>query len=365
MSQQKKVALVTGAGMGIGRAIAERLAGDGFAIAVNDISAENAETFAAELRAAGTPAAAVSADVSKQAEVHNMVDAAVAELGRLDVMVANAGIVQVDPILEINEADFDKLFAINVKGVIWCAQTAAKQMIAQGEGGKIINAGSDASFMGHPMLGSYSASKFCVRSLTQTMAREFAAHGITVNAYCPGIVDTGMWEIIDGRASEAMGAFQLLFSGDEEIRNTKTGKIMLELGGDQTEEELIEVYGLLVNTATGAAPNDYGLTAKDIYQDVHAGERRRKTWDAIIDAAERHNSPGEFTAFIGWEWSSLPKGANLHRVVRRKTVMSPGGISPTALWRVQTPRPCGPGSPKRVRRLARNLSPFLTTPISA
>jgi meso-butanediol dehydrogenase/(S,S)-butanediol dehydrogenase/diacetyl reductase len=120
-------------------------------------------------------------------------------------MVNNAGIVQVDPILSITEADFDRLFAINVKGVLWCAQAAAQQMIAQGSGGKILNAGSVASFMGHPMLGTYGASKFCVRGLTQIMAREFADHGITVNAYCPGIVDTGMWETIDRRASEVMG----------------------------------------------------------------------------------------------------------------------------------------------------------------
>ena len=115
--------------------------------------------------------------------------------------------------------------------------------------------------------------------------------------------------------AEAMGAFQLLYSGDQEIVSTKSGKVMLEAGGDQTEDELIAVYGLLVNTATGSAPNNYGLTAQDIYQDLHAGERRRKTWDAIVDAAERHNAPGDFTAFIGWEWSSLPKGANLLRVV--------------------------------------------------
>ncbi len=115
--------------------------------------------------------------------------------------------------------------------------------------------------------------------------------------------------------AEAMGSFQLLFAGDEELSKTRSGKVMLEVGGDQTEEELLEVYGLLVNTATGSAPNDYGLSAEDIYRDLHAGERRRKTWDAIIAAAERHNSPGDFTAFIGWEWSSLPKGANLHRVV--------------------------------------------------
>ena len=172
---------------------------------MNDVSAENAEATVADLKAAGALAAAVPADVSNQAQVHDMVDAAVEKLGRLDVMVSNAGIVQVDPILEITEPAFDKLFAINVKGVIWCAQAAAKQMIVQGDGGKIINAGSDASHMSHAMLGTYSASKFSVRVLTQIMAREFAGHGITVNAYCPGIVDTGMWDIIDARASEVMG----------------------------------------------------------------------------------------------------------------------------------------------------------------
>lgn len=202
---ESKVALVTGAGMGIGKAIAERLARDGFAVAVNDISTDIAEATAAELKAAGAEATPAQADVSNREQVFAMVERVVSDLGRLDVLVSNAGIVQVDPILAITEADFDKLFAINVKGVLWCAQAAAQQMIAQGGGGKIINAGSDASHMGHPMLGTYSASKFSVRVLTQIMAREFAADGITVNAYCPGIVDTGMWEIIDARASEVMG----------------------------------------------------------------------------------------------------------------------------------------------------------------
>jgi hypothetical protein len=115
--------------------------------------------------------------------------------------------------------------------------------------------------------------------------------------------------------AEIMGSFQLLFGGDAELAATRSGKVMLEVGGDQSEEKLLEVYGLLVNAATGAAPNAFGLTAADVYRDMHGGERRRRTWDAIVDAAERHNSPGEFTAFIGWEWSSLPRGANLHRVV--------------------------------------------------
>ena len=201
---ERKVALVTGAGMGIGNAIAQRLARDGFAVAVNDISTDVANAAAAELRSAGATAAGVQADVSDREQVFAMVDKVVAELGRLDVMVSNAGIVQVDPILAITEADFDKLFAINVKGVLWCAQAAAQQMIAQGEGGKIINAASSASHRSNAVLGTYGASKFCVRALTQVMAQEFAPHGITVNAYCPGIVDTGMWDTIDSRAAEVM-----------------------------------------------------------------------------------------------------------------------------------------------------------------
>ena len=201
---ESKVALVTGAGMGIGKAIAERLARDGFAVAVNDISADIAEATAAELKAAGAKATPAQADVSNREQVFAMVEKVVADLGRLDVLVSNAGIVQVDPILAITEADFDKLFAINVKGVLWCAQAAAQQMIAQGGGGKIINAASSAAHMSHAVLGTYGASKFSVRALTHVMAQEFAQHGITVNSYCPGIVDTGMWDTIDSRAAEVL-----------------------------------------------------------------------------------------------------------------------------------------------------------------
>lgn len=202
---EQRVALVTGAGMGIGRAIARRLASDGFTVVANDINETVAHTTAAELEALGAAAMGVQADVSRRDDVFAMVDAVAGKFGRLDVLVNNAGIVQVDPILSIKEDDLDKLLSINVKGTLWCTQAAAQQMIALG-GGKIINAGSVASFMGHPLLGSYGASKFAVRGLTQIMARELAQHGITVNAYCPGIVDTGMWETIDARASEVMGS---------------------------------------------------------------------------------------------------------------------------------------------------------------
>jgi meso-butanediol dehydrogenase/(S,S)-butanediol dehydrogenase/diacetyl reductase len=201
---ENRVALVTGAGMGIGKAIAERLARDGFAVAVNDISADVADTAAAALRSSGATTMGVQADVSNRDQVFAMVDKVVSELGRLDVMVSNAGIVQVDPILAITEADFDKLFAINVKGVLWCAQAAAQHMIDRGEGGKIINAASSAAHASHAVLGTYGASKFSVRALTHVMAQEFAPHGITVNSYCPGIVDTGMWDTIDSRAAAVL-----------------------------------------------------------------------------------------------------------------------------------------------------------------
>ncbi|TXS92956.1 acetoin reductase [Parahaliea maris] len=200
----KRVALVTGAGMGIGKAIASRLGQDGLSVAVNDIDEATAQATAEALQAEGVTAIGVQGDISQRDQVFRLVETVVGEFGRLDVMVCNAGIVQVDPILNIQEDDFDRLFSINVKGVLWCAQAAAQQMMTQG-GGKIINAGSVASFLGHPLLGTYGASKFAVRGLTQIMAREFADHGITVNAYCPGIVDTGMWETIDSRASEVMG----------------------------------------------------------------------------------------------------------------------------------------------------------------
>jgi len=201
----RKVAIVTGAGMGIGRAIAKRLSNDGFAVVVNDVQAAHAIETVELIKSMHGTAMAVTADVTDRDSVQELIGSAVAEFGRLDVMVANAGVVQVSPLSEITEADFDSLSAVNVKGVLWGAQAAAAQMIKQGYGGKIINAASLAAHMGTAMLGVYTASKFAVRGLTQTMASELAPHGITVNAYCPGIVDTGMWETIDSRASEVMG----------------------------------------------------------------------------------------------------------------------------------------------------------------
>lgn len=199
---------VTGAGRGIGRAIALRLAHDGHDIAVSDLPAmrdDLAKTEAA-VAACGVRTALVTADVSDPDAVRAMVDETVHVLGSLDVMVANAGISQTTPLLDLSVDEFDRVHAVNVRGTFLCYTAAARQMIAQGSGGKVIGAGSIAAHRGFPYSAAYCASKFGVRALTQVAAQEWAPHRITVNAYCPGVVDTDMWVDIDGKLSALTGA---------------------------------------------------------------------------------------------------------------------------------------------------------------
>jgi meso-butanediol dehydrogenase/(S,S)-butanediol dehydrogenase/diacetyl reductase len=198
-------AIVTGAGRGIGRAIALRLARDGHTVGVNDVNAETAESVAAEITSAGGRAIAVPADVTDRAAVFDMVNRVVEEWGSLDVMVANAGVAQVKTLLELTPDDLQAMFSVNVFGVVYCMQAAAEHMIKQGSGGKIINASSIAGHQASAYLGHYSASKFGVRALTQAAARELAEHRITVNSYCPGIVGTDMWDLIDEKLAERLG----------------------------------------------------------------------------------------------------------------------------------------------------------------
>jgi len=200
-----KVALVTGSGQGIGKAIALRLAKDGFAVAVADFNAQTARQVADEIASAGGKAIAVTVDVSKRDRVFAAVEQARKELGSFDVIVNNAGVAPTTPIEEITEETVDKVYDINVKGVIWGMQAAIQAFKAEGHGGKIINACSQAGHVGNPELAVYSSSKFAVRGLTQTAARDLASAGITVNAYCPGIVKTPMWDEIDRQVSEAAG----------------------------------------------------------------------------------------------------------------------------------------------------------------
>lgn len=201
----KKVALVTGAGQGIGKAIALRLVQDGFAVAIADYNDATAQAVADEINQHGGQALAVKVDVSKRDQVFAAVEQARKGLGGFDVIVNNAGVAPSTPIKEIREDVIDKVYNINVKGVIWGIQAAVDAFKKEGHGGKIINACSQAGHVGNPELAVYSSSKFAVRGLTQTAARDLAHLGITVNGYCPGIVKTPMWAEIDRQVSEAAG----------------------------------------------------------------------------------------------------------------------------------------------------------------
>lgn len=206
MSIAGKVALVTGAGQGIGRAIALRLARDGADIALVDINSAKIEAVAAEVVALGRKASVYVADVSKLEQVVAAVDHAHQTLGGFDIIVNNAGIAQVNPIADVTPEEVSRILAVNVEGVLWGIQVGAAKFRARGHGGKIINASSIAGHEGFPMLGVYSATKFAVRGLTQAAAKEYASDGITVNAYCPGVVGTDMWVTIDERFSTLTGA---------------------------------------------------------------------------------------------------------------------------------------------------------------
>lgn len=195
----KRVAIVTGAGQGIGAGIAKQLAADGLTVAVADLKEDNAKKVAAEI---GQGAQGYFVDVAQKQSVFDLVAAVVKDFEHLDVMVNNAGIAKIGPLIDSEEKDISQILDINVKGDIYGIQAAAKQFQKQKTGGKIINACSIAGHQGFEMLGIYSATKFAVRGLTQTAAQELAKDKITVNAYCPGIVLTPMWDQIDAEMAK-------------------------------------------------------------------------------------------------------------------------------------------------------------------
>ncbi len=203
---EDKAALVTGAGQGIGRAIALRLAKDGADIAIVDMNEAKMTDVASEVRDLGRKATTFKADVSKRDDVYAAIENAEKVLGGFDIMVNNAGIAQVQPIADVTQDELDKIMKINVGGVLWGIQAAAAKFKQRKHKGKIINAASIAGHDGFAMLGVYSATKFAVRALTQAAAKEYASAGITVNAYAPGIVGTDMWVEIDRRFAEITGA---------------------------------------------------------------------------------------------------------------------------------------------------------------
>jgi meso-butanediol dehydrogenase/(S,S)-butanediol dehydrogenase/diacetyl reductase len=200
-----KVAVITGAARGIGQGIALRLAEEGVNLALLDLSAEQLDSVRSELEPFGVKVTTYVANISNRDEVYAAIEHVVSTLGTLDVMINNAGISQVKPIAEVVPEDLDRILNINIGGVTWGIQAAAAKFKLLNKRGKIINASSIAGHDGFAMLGIYSATKFAVRALTQVAAKEYASAGITVNAYCPGVVGTDMWVEMDERFSEITG----------------------------------------------------------------------------------------------------------------------------------------------------------------
>ncbi len=201
-----KVALVTGGGRGIGRGIALRLARDGADIALVDLGPDGITAVAKEIAEIGSKSTTFVADVSDRDQVFAAVDHAASVFGGFDIMVNNAGVALVAPLVDTTPEDVATIWAVNVDGVLWGIQAAVTKLKELGRPGKIINASSIAGHDGFAMLGVYSATKFAVRALTQAAAKEHAADGITVNAYCPGVVGTDMWVEIDKRFATLTGA---------------------------------------------------------------------------------------------------------------------------------------------------------------
>lgn len=253
MSEQK-VAVITGSGQGIGKALGERLANDGFSIVLSDIDKDTLNKAEKEFKDNGFEVASYVGNVAKLEDQNALVQFAVDTFGSVDVFVNNAGIEgPVAPITEVEPKTVDPVMDINIKGVLYGIQAAANQMIKQGNGGKIINACSIAGQQGFEMLSPYTASKFAVKGLTQGAAKELAKHKITVNSYCPGIVGTDMWERIDEEMMRFMGTKK-----GEAFEKYAEG---IALGRTQTPEDVANLVSFL------ASPNSGYITGQNILTD--------------------------------------------------------------------------------------------------
>ena len=194
MKLKDKVAVVTGGAQGIGAAIVRGFAAEGAQVVITDMAIDKAEALASEL---GDKATAVQLDVRDLASIEAMVDSVTRTHGGIDILVNNAAVFDMGPLLEISEESFDLQFSVNVKGLLFTLQAVAKRMVAQGRHGKIINMASQAGRRGEALVAVYCATKAAVISITQSAGLALIKHGINVNGIAPGVVDTPMWDQVD------------------------------------------------------------------------------------------------------------------------------------------------------------------------
>lgn len=238
-----RTAFITGAGQGIGRAIACRLARDGYDISIAEIpsAAERVKDVIKEIESYGRKAIYVVADVREPKQIYAAIDETVEKFGpNLFISVANAGITQVKPLLECTPEWIENEIRLNLLGLMNTYIASARQMVKQNIGGRIVGAGSIASYRTAENLGPYGATKYAVRGFTEVAAKEWAQYDIRVNAYGPGIVDTPMWDHIDRELAQIEG---ISVGAAKEIRVKRD----IKLGRIQQPEDVAKLVAFLVS----------------------------------------------------------------------------------------------------------------------